>query len=129
VVTTVGQSRPRTVVITGATDGLGLALARGMAARGDRLILLGRRPLATLDDPLFSVATYCQIDLAAPDCADVLDRFLCERGITAVDLAIQNAGVGSYGPIADQSPECIEELLRVNLQAPLALTYTLLPAL
>ena len=128
-VTTVGQSRPRTVVITGATDGLGLALARGMAARGDRLILLGRRPLATLDDPLFSVATYCQIDLAAPDCADALDRFLRERGITAVDLAIQNAGVGSYGPVAAQSPERIEELLRVNLHAPLALTYALLPAL
>jgi len=129
VVTTVGQSRPRTVVITGATGGLGLALARGMAARGERLILLGRRPLATLDDPLFSVATYCQIDLAAPDCADVLDHFLRERGITSVDLAIQNAGVGSYGPIADQSPESIEALLRVNLHAPLALTHTLLPAL
>ena len=124
-----GQSPPRTIVITGATDGLGLALARGLAARGDRLILLGRRPLATLDDPLFSAATYCQVDLAVPDCADVLDHFLRERGIAAVDLAIQNAGVGSYGPVAEQSPERVEELLRVNLHAPLALTHALLPAL
>jgi short-subunit dehydrogenase len=124
-----GQSRLHTVVITGATDGLGLALARVMAARGDRLILLGRRPLATLDDPLFSAATYCQVDLAAPDCAAALDRFLRERGITAVDLAIHNAGVGAYGPVAAQSSERIEEVLRVNLHAPLALTYTLLPAL
>ena len=128
-ITAVGQAPPRTVVITGATDGLGRALARVLAARGDRLILLGRRPLVTLDDPLFNVATYCEVDLAMPDCADVLDRFLRERGITAVDLAIQNAGVGSYGPVADQSPERIEELLRVNLHGPLALTYALLPAL
>ncbi len=119
----------RTVLITGATDGLGLALARRYAARGDRLILLGRRPRATLLDPLFADAAYCRADLADPACAAVLDRFLRERGIAAIDLVIQNAGIGHVGPIARQSAESIGALVAVNLRAPIALIHALLPAL
>ena len=119
----------RTIIISGATDGLGLALARIYAARGTRLVLLGRRPRTTLDTQFFTEETYCQVDLADPGCAGTVERFLRERGIAAVDLLIHNAGVGFHGPVARQAAASVRELVAVNLRAPIALTHALLPAL
>ena len=123
------SNEPRTVIISGATSGLGLALARVYAARGARLVLLGRRPRAALDARLFTDQAYCQVDLADPGCAVAVEHFLRERGIATVDLLIQNAGVGFHGPVARQSPDNVRELVAVNLRAPIALTHALLPAL
>lgn len=119
----------RTVIISGATDGLGLALARLYAARGTRLVLLGRRPRTMLDTRLFTEETYCQVDLAERGCGVAVERFLRERGIATVDLLLQNAGVGFHGPVARQAAASVRELVAVNLRAPIALTHALLPAL
>jgi len=124
----VSDQRP-SVVISGATDGLGLALARTYAARGARLVLLGRQPLKALDARLFTDQAYCQVDLADPGCAVAVEHFLRERGIATVDLLIHNAGVGFHGPVAQQSSASMREMLAVNLRAPIALTHALLPAL
>ena len=61
------MAKHRTVLITGATDGIGLALARYYQQRGSRLILVGRKSLHELHDPLFNDTNYCQVDLAAAD--------------------------------------------------------------
>lgn len=53
----------KTVLITGATDGIGRALAKIYQSRGDRLILVGRRALDTLNDALYTKNTYCRTDL------------------------------------------------------------------
>ena len=63
----------KTIVITGATDGIGLALARQYYAAGAQLFLVGRRDLAELtSEPFFTPTTYCQVDLADPDCASAV---------------------------------------------------------
>lgn len=120
---------PKTILITGATDGIGLALARRYYAQGARLLLFGRRPLATLAPPLFTSATYCQVDLSQPGCALIVADFLRAQTVARLDLLIQNAGAGYYGPVERQSPASIEQLIAVNLRAPIAITHALLPLL
>lgn len=119
--------RGKTVLITGATDGIGRALADIYRARGDRLVLVGRRALDSLKGGLFSEETYCEADLSEPDCADRVSLFLSEREIDSLDLAIQNAATGYYGSVADQSGASIREIVAVNLLAPLRLTQALAP--
>ena len=119
--------RGKTVLITGATDGIGRALADIYRARGDRLVLVGRRAIDSLEGDLFSEATYCEADLSEADCADRVSSFLSEQKIDTLDLAIQNAATGYYGSVADQSGAGIREIVAVNLLAPLRLTHALVP--
>ncbi len=118
----------KTVLITGATSGLGLELAK-LYAPNSRLLLLGRRPLRKLSDKLFHDHAYCQCDLAKPNCADVVTEWLEVEGITSLDVLIHNAGVGYYGNLLRQSDKSLEELLAVNVYAPIRLTHALLPHL
>jgi short-subunit dehydrogenase len=120
------SDRP-TILITGATDGIGLALARRYHETGARLSLVGRRPLDELDDPLFTSETYCQADLSRPDCADRISAWLDVQGVERLDLLINNAGAGFVGGIAAQTPENICMLEAVNLRAPMAVAHRLLP--
>jgi short-subunit dehydrogenase len=119
----------RTILLTGATDGIGLALARIYHAQGERLILVGRRALDTLDPALFTPQRYCRVDLALPYCAGIVEQFLKTRDIQSIDLLIHNAALGYYGATATQPAHSIHERVAVNLRAPVALTHALLPHL
>jgi cyclic-di-GMP-binding biofilm dispersal mediator protein len=118
-----------TVLITGATSGIGLALAQRYAAQGVLVVLVGRRPHAELDQAFFTPERYCRADLAQPGCQDVIAGWLTDQGIGEVDVLIHNAGLGYVGAIGDQSPADIEALFHVNLKTPVALTHRLLPLL
>ncbi len=117
------------ILITGATDGIGLALARYYHQRGARLVLVGRRAPDTLDSALFTPASYCRVDLAQPYSARLVAQFCALQQIERLDLLIHNAAAGYYGPVEAQKPQHIRDLLALNLRAPIALTHTLLPYL
>ncbi len=118
-----------TVMITGATSGIGLALAQIYRKRGDRLLLVGRRPLTDLQDGLFSPETYIQADLAGENAANIVSEALTNMNVSQLDVLIHNAGLGYFGITEAQPVENIEALVAVNLRAPVALTHALLPHL
>jgi short-subunit dehydrogenase len=112
-------------LITGATDGIGLALLQALRAGGQPVLSLGCRPLAELEPALFGEDNYCAADLADTDCANTVCRFLDQRGVVSLRGLIHNAALGWTGAIADQSADSIEALVRVNLLAPIHLSQAL----
>ena len=119
---------PPIILITGATSGLGLELAR-LYAGGSALILSGRKPLQDLADALFTEETYLRCDLARADAAETVTAWLTAHTITHLDLLVHNAAVGYYGDVVQQTEVSVDELLNVNLYAPILLTRALLPLL
>jgi short-subunit dehydrogenase len=117
----------KTVLLTGATGGLGRAIAEALAARGATLVLSSRKP-----DELDALARalpgdrHRRIvrDLAEPAAAEEL---AAEAG--AVDALVANAGLGANGRIDKFEPERIELVVRVNLEAPIRLARALAPAM
>lgn len=114
------------IVITGATDGLGLALARRYDAAGGSLALIGRRARTDLADPIFDRHPYWQVDLAEPGASEAVAGRAELAGIDRIDLLIHNAGAGLYGPIEDEDPAAIDRLIRLNLETPVLMTRALL---
>lgn len=118
-----------TILITGATDGIGYALAQLYQQQGAHVLLLGRRHLAKLDAAFFTAANYCQADVAQPEAAKQILFWLHEAKVERLDLLIHNAGLGYVGPLSTQPTENVQQLLAVNLRAPIALTHALFPKL
>lgn len=117
--------RQRTILITGSSDGIGLALARHYQAQGACVISCGRRPITAIDPRL--QADYCRVDVTQASAAAIIIAFLQQRAIQHLDIMIHCAGIGSYGSPAAQLPGEIDALLDTNLRAPIALTHALLP--
>lgn len=116
----------KTVIITGASDGIGAAAARVSAARGDRVIIVGRSPEKTARVAKEIGAEYFTADFARLD--DV--RALAERlkaTTDRVDVLANNAG----GVFGDRTPtvDGNEKTFQVNHLAPFLLTHLLMPEL
>jgi NADP-dependent 3-hydroxy acid dehydrogenase YdfG len=112
----------KTAVITGASRGIGAALARQLHARGVKLGLASRRG----DDLGLEgvVAQRCDVrDL------DALTRLCDETAETfgGIDIVVANAGVGAYGPFLELSREHLDEMLDVNLKGTLYAIRAALP--
>jgi 3-oxoacyl-[acyl-carrier protein] reductase len=112
----------KTAVITGASRGIGAALARMLHARGVKLGLASRSG----DDLGLAgaVAQPCDVrDL------DALTR-LCDttaETFGGIDIVVANAGVGAYGPFLELSREHLDEMLDVNLKGTLYAIRAALP--
>jgi short-subunit dehydrogenase len=112
------------VLVTGASGGLGHAIARAFAARGASLVLTGRR--AEVLEPLAAEtggrALAC--DLASRD--DV--RRLAEAAAD-VDVLVSNAALPGSGEVWDYTEEQVDRALDVNLRAPMQLARAVVPAM
>ena len=127
----------RTILITGAGDGLGAALARAAGAAGAEVILLGRtvHKLETVYDAILAdggpqPAIYpLDLEGATPaDYAELADRIGDQCG--HLDAVIHNAAMlGSQTPLEHYEPLEWARVLQVNLTAPMLLTQAVIPLL
>jgi short-subunit dehydrogenase len=113
-----------TVLLTGATGGLGQAIARALSAHGAKLILSGRRT-----DVLEPLASELDARVLAVDLSEAaeVDRLVAESG--EVDILVANAALPATGRLESFTMQEIDRALAVNLRAPIALAHALVPGM
>jgi short-subunit dehydrogenase len=109
-------------LVTGATGGIGQAIARTLAARDVAVTVTGRRVdvLETLASEISGRAIACDLSHR-----DDVDRLVQEAG--HVDLLVANAALPGAAELTDLTQEQIDGMLEVNLRAPIALARALVP--
>lgn len=123
---------PEKVMITGASSGIGEALARIFAKEGAELFLTARRA-----DRLSSISERClrlgaarvawePYDLSVPG-AGVAAVEACLSKLAGLDILVCNAGYGIYGAVSDVSPEQMARIWQVNYQSAYESVHTALP--
>ena len=121
------ELRSKTILLTGATGGLGRAMAEALASRGATLVLSSRKA-DQLDELLAELPgdghRRIVSDLAEPGAAEAL---AAETG--EADVVIANAGLGGNARIEDFSPEEIAQIVTVNLEAPIRLARAVVPVM
>jgi short-subunit dehydrogenase len=113
-----------TVLLTGATGGLGQAIARRLSGAGAKLILSGRRA-----DVLEGLASELGATVVAADLSDADAVRALAKAHADVDILVANAGLPASGRLESFTEEQIDRALLVNLRAPIMLAHALAPAM
>jgi NAD(P)-dependent dehydrogenase (short-subunit alcohol dehydrogenase family) len=128
--TAASSTAANTAIVTGASRGLGLALARALAQRGWRLTIDARaaEPLEAAREELAAITDVVAV---TGDVAEELHRReLMAAAGDRIDLLVNNAsllGPSPLPPVADLAPAELEEILRANVVGPLGLIRLALP--
>ena len=123
----------KTALITGASRGIGLAIAEAYAAQGARL-LLNARDATRLNEVAADLRERFKIEVDAFAC-DVTDRDKVEAMIAAadarggIDILVNNAGIHRAAPFLDYSPQDFRDLFEVNFISVVHTTQCVLPGM
>ena len=112
------------VLLTGATGGIGAAIARALHAQGAQLVLTGRRV-----DVLTPLATELGAQAIPADLAQRSDVERLAADAADADVLVANAALPGTGRVLDLSQAQIDTMLEVNLKAPIALARALGPGM
>jgi short-subunit dehydrogenase len=120
----------KVAVVTGASSGIGAALAQELSRRGARVTLAARRR-----ERLEAVAVGCPgeclclaVDVTDPQDRRALQEKTLERW-GQLDILVNNAGLGAYGPFINTTDAEWRRLFEINLFAPVFLTREVLPGM
>lgn len=121
----------KTILLTGASGGIGQAIAKRLLAAGARLILVGRsvqnlNALASELNMINSQGFVLQADITTHEGRETIRTALVALR-QPLDALINCAGINLFGSLADTAPDDIEKLLATNVTAPILLTRQLLP--
>jgi NADP-dependent 3-hydroxy acid dehydrogenase YdfG len=114
----------KVALVTGASRGIGAAVAHSLAAEGVRLALASRSG----DDLGLDGAVARRCDVRRPDDLEALVAEAVER-FGGIDILVANAGVGAYGPFLDLPADQLEEMVDVNVKGTLYAVRAALPHL
>ena len=110
--------------VTGASRGIGAAVARQLSAAGVKVGLASRSG----DDLGLENAIGVKCDVSDPAQVDAAVAATVER-FGGLDILVPNAGVGAYGPFLELSPEHLDEMIDVNLKGTIYAVRAALPHL
>jgi len=124
------QWKGSVVAITGASRGIGRALAVAAAAKGARLGLIARSK-EELDDTLAAAGSHGVVAEADVGERAQIDEALgsIARALGPIDILVNNAGIGSYGRVSDNDVELFERVMRVNYLGSLYAIKAVLPTM
>ena len=121
------------VVLTGATGGIGRAIARALVSRGDRVLLVARRAeeVGRLARELARDAAPGAVDALAVDVTGAEGRAAIVRcaASRACDVLVNNAAIPSFGPLESLDDAHVEAVVATDLVAPMLLARAMLPVL
>ena len=120
----------RTAIVTGASSGIGTAIAHAYAAEGANVVLVGRDAdrLEACRQPCGDASLSVAVDLTAEGAGNEIVERTVERFGT-VDVIVHSAGRFEPLPFADSSLESFDRQMNLNVRAPFALTQAALPHL
>ena len=118
------ELRGTDVLVTGASSGIGRAIALRLASEGASVVAHGRDRARTASVAQLVGGRAVVADLAT---AEGVAALAAEAG--AVEVVVASAGFGWSGPFAEMPGETLEEMVAVDLSAPMLLTHALLPAM
>ncbi|MBP7611163.1 MAG: SDR family oxidoreductase [Steroidobacteraceae bacterium] len=121
-------------LITGASGGIGCALARELHGRGASVLLVGRNAQALERAAQALGGRSARVDWCAADLATVAGRARVVEaaslwGGSGINVLVNNAGCGDFGMLDEVDDAAIERLFAINAIAPMQLTRALLPTL
>jgi NADP-dependent 3-hydroxy acid dehydrogenase YdfG len=121
----------RAALVTGASRGIGAAVARRLALDGARVVLVARSAvdLEALAAEIGGDAIVVPCDLSAPHAVDHVLDALAGEGVESPDILVNNAGIFFVAPAHETSVDAFRDMLELNLVAPFALVRALLPAM